>query len=604
MKKFISIFLVACLMLPVTMSALSQSVGDSVTLAFDSETFYDKMLTALEPHSVTSDDSLKTITIKNSSISSVTSLDLSGIAHTTEDDLANLSKFTSLTSLNLQGTEVSDLSFLNALADITTLSTLNIIDTGITDMSALSAFSGVTTVSIGSQNVTVYTNKRDNIVLPAILVQALDDTNTKTYAGVSSLTVTGANVSADNKTATLEDSVNEATISVGGTVGTGLAGSTVKIVYDTTAPTATVKYSTSEATTGTVTATITSNEMMQAVSGWKLSADKLSMSKEYSENTKETITLLDIAGNKSSASVDVNNIDKTSPTLTVSLSTSEKTNQSVTVTVKSTKQIKEVSGWTLSADKMSISKVFDSNSNETVTVYDMLGNTSSIGVSVTNIDKDVSPLKISKSPSGNTIGSVTYTISSDEKLKAIEGWTLSADGKSLSKVFDTNTNTTLTVYDELGNSKSVTVSITNIIEEEVNATPVPTAKPSTNTGESTNNNNSNNNSNNSSSSSSDDEESSESLDDEESSDLEEEASSEPEEDEVSEESSEESEANSEDPEGNGSANPEDPESSNGSANQEEGGAPFLVIVSIVGLVLAIGGGVFLFIKKRNQNIEE
>lgn len=71
----------------------------------------------------------------------------------------------------------------------------------------------------------------------------------------------------------------------------------------TTIPTTnTVKNTTTTTTTKqTVTVTVTANKQVQAITGWTLSADKKVLTKQYTANTTETITLTDTAGNKSDA---------------------------------------------------------------------------------------------------------------------------------------------------------------------------------------------------------------------------------------------------------------------------------------------------------------
>ena len=49
----------------------------------------------------------------------------------------------------------------------------------------------------------------------------------------------------------------------------------------------------------TVTVTVTANKEVQALQGWTLSANKKVLTKQYTANTTESITLTDTAGNKS-----------------------------------------------------------------------------------------------------------------------------------------------------------------------------------------------------------------------------------------------------------------------------------------------------------------
>ena len=87
--------------------------------------------------------------------------------------------------------------------------------------------------------------------------------------------------------------------------------------FDNTAPNGKIEYSIKEPTKENVTVTITSNEEIQEVEGWILSSDKKVLTKEYSENTKETITVKDLVGNEAQANIEIANIDKTLPDIII-----------------------------------------------------------------------------------------------------------------------------------------------------------------------------------------------------------------------------------------------------------------------------------------------
>ena len=71
-----------------------------------------------------------------------------------------------------------------------------------------------------------------------------------------------------------------------------------------------VTYSTTNTTNQDVIVTITSNEEINNVSEWTLSEDKKKLTKTYTENKTENIEVIDIAGNISTALIDIKNIDK------------------------------------------------------------------------------------------------------------------------------------------------------------------------------------------------------------------------------------------------------------------------------------------------------
>lgn len=80
--------------------------------------------------------------------------------------------------------------------------------------------------------------------------------------------------------------------------------------------------------------------------------------------------------------------DTMPPDLMVSYSTTEKTDQDVLVTIKANEEVKEVEGWTLAEDKLTLTKVYTENGEEEVTVYDLYGNSSKLKIEVNNIDRN------------------------------------------------------------------------------------------------------------------------------------------------------------------------------------------------------------------------
>ena len=69
-----------------------------------------------------------------------------------------------------------------------------------------------------------------------------------------------------------------------------------------------VTYSTQNLTNGDVEVTITANEKIQEISGWTLSSDGLKLTKTYSQNTNEKVTVKDLAGNTKEANIQITNI--------------------------------------------------------------------------------------------------------------------------------------------------------------------------------------------------------------------------------------------------------------------------------------------------------
>ena len=109
----------------------------------------------------------------------------------------------------------------------------------------------------------------------------------------------------------------------------------------------------------------------------------------FSENGNYYVYFKDENGNSSYILIEITTIaDATAPTAEVSYSTTETTNGSVTVTITASEEIQSVSGWTLSSDSLTLTKTYTANASETVTIYDLAGNSIEIEVTITNISTD------------------------------------------------------------------------------------------------------------------------------------------------------------------------------------------------------------------------
>lgn len=160
---------------------------------------------------------------------------------------------------------------------------------------------------------------------------------------------------------------------------------THKIIVDSTKPELEISYTNTQITNENVIVTIKANEEIQPVSGWTLSSDKKQLTKTFSANTNINVTVIDIAGNEETARIEINNIDKTNPEVEIKYSTTSQTIDSVTVTIKANEKIQGIEGWILSDYETTLTKVFDENDTQTVTIRDIAGNTITKSIVVANI---------------------------------------------------------------------------------------------------------------------------------------------------------------------------------------------------------------------------
>jgi len=177
---------------------------------------------------------------------------------------------------------------------------------------------------------------------------------------------------------------------------------------DTTAPTATVAYSTTAPTNGNVIATMTASEPVTITNNGG------SNSYTFTANESFTFEFKDAAGNAGSATATVANIDKTAPTATVAYSTTAPTNGNVVATITPNEPV------TITNNGGSNSYTFTVNGSFTFEFKDAAGNAGSVTATVANIDKTppANPT-ISIDPTTPTTGVVTVTItfSADSAVK-------------------------------------------------------------------------------------------------------------------------------------------------------------------------------------------
>ena len=249
---------------------------------------------------------------------------------------------------------------------------------------------------------------------------------------------------------------------------------------DTTPPTTSVSYSTQELTNGNVIVTIEANEEVQDVVGWTKSSDGKKLTKEFSSNTSETITVKDLAGNETNVAYNINNIDKTVPVISANISTEELTNENVVVTLESNEEVQDVAGWTKSSNGKKLTKEYSNNTSETVTVKDLAGNEVEVEIEISNIDKEAPTTNVIYSTTEPTNRNVQVTIEANEEIQDVAGWTKSSNGKNLTKEFSSNTNELLTIKDLAGNGVEIEIEISNIDKEAPKANVVYSTKELTN----------------------------------------------------------------------------------------------------------------------------
>ena len=124
----------------------------------------------------------------------------------------------------------------------------------------------------------------------------------------------------------------------------------------------------------------------------------------YYETQEVTINFKDLLENENSY---IFTADKTAPQITVTYSIEDITNQDITVTITSDEEIEELEGWT-KVDSVTYTKIYDQNTSEELTVKDLVGNSTSVDITIENIDKVTPVLTVKESSIGSVVDDVGY----------------------------------------------------------------------------------------------------------------------------------------------------------------------------------------------------
>ncbi len=154
--------------------------------------------------------------------------------------------------------------------------------------------------------------------------------------------------------------------------------------------------------------------------------------------------------------------------VSISYSTIEDTNKDVVVTITANKEMQEIDGWTLSKDKKKLTKKYNKNTNEKVTVTDIAGNVSVLEINVSNIDKTMPEIEGVKE--GRTYYKEATVKAKDNNLKSVE---LYKDGSKITTYKNGDKLITKGSYkiiakDSAGNEAVVNFAIVDYLAGDVN----------------------------------------------------------------------------------------------------------------------------------------
>lgn len=178
------------------------------------------------------------------------------------------------------------------------------------------------------------------------------------------------------------------------------------------------------------------------------------------ENGVYDFVVSDLGGNEGYCIVEITNIDKEAPTLSLSYSTEEWTNKDVTAAVSADEDI------TVLNNDGNFNRTFTTNGEFEFQVEDKAGNISEIVAMVSNIDKESPNTSMDYSPIGIVNTDVIITVEPDEiaTIESMEGLELQ-EGSTNKFIVETNGEYTFVIRDRAGNESIESITISTIDKE-------------------------------------------------------------------------------------------------------------------------------------------
>ncbi len=377
----------------------------------------------------------------------IKALDLSGlsVSDCNINDISTLKSMVNLYNLDLSKNSIIDITSLVYLKD---LMTLNLCENMITDIGSIKNLELYTldisknylNISAGSQTMNIINNlianndtdvtyapQKDLSQAPSPVITISDYVKSPTNQNiVVTATTDQGTLNATTHTFTENGSFTfEATSSIG-----KKSSITVTITnIDKIAPEITVDSYNVALTNKDITVTASTNE-----------GSINAKSHKFTENGSFEFVATDAAGNVTSTTVTITNIDKTPPVISVDPFTTQPTNKDIVVTASVNEGELNVTSYT-----------FTKNGSFSFVATDAAGNVTTKTVTITNIDKTAPIITIKPYNTAPTYSSVTVNATVNE-----------GSLNSTSHTFTTNGSFTFYATDVAGNMTYVTVSIINI----------------------------------------------------------------------------------------------------------------------------------------------
>lgn len=202
----------------------------------------------------------------------------------------------------------------------------------------------------------------------------------------------------------------------------------------------------------------------------KISLTDENVSVEGFNNLNIGKNLITVKYEEKIATFEVEIINRTTPIeVKTELSTESLTNQDITLTIDVTDLEIGVKSVTVNEIELNenngkyITQIKENGMYEII-VTDLAGNETSKVIEISNIDKIKPTIEVTYSKTSENNQEILVTINANEELQGVEGWTISSDKRSLSRIYYQNVEEVLSVYDLAGNQTDVTITVSEIGE--------------------------------------------------------------------------------------------------------------------------------------------
>ncbi len=420
-------------------------------------------------------ENLETLSLNNNNnmtdLSVLTSLPKLKKLYLDSTNITDISKLESLTNLEILSLNNDNMTDLSVLKSLPKLKNLYLDSTNITDLSKLESLENLETLSLNNDNMTDLSVLKSFQNLNELYLKSNGITDISDLANLTKLTKLDLSNNKITDISKLENLVNLTDLDLSSNkiddatvIDTNLKNLTnLSIENQKLYLSASKKLELPKIflQSQDESSKLHTNSVFN-LENCTLSDDKKSVVIGEDKNTA-TVKITD--GNAKDTLLTINIVDPLE--LSLSKTPNEITKENVEVTITSNKEINEENvpdGWTLSEDKKKLTKEYDKNAEETVTVTDTNGEKEEVLVKVDNIDKEAPQVEYTKKENDNGSVDIFLTVIDEnvDKDQVIQGWEKveeqSQDNKIVyKKTYTDRIDEEIIIKDLAGNEKKISI---------------------------------------------------------------------------------------------------------------------------------------------------